>query len=313
MNLRKILLIARREYMTNFRRRSFLFTMFFVPLFTIVITVVVVAIAGSAETDMGNVKSIAIVDEAGLLTDSSGNVVVDPPAPFHLIDRATAASKLANNEIQGIYLIGQPYLARGEVNSISRESLPGGVQIALEDYLKAAIAAKAGDPAITARLADPIAKHQIFRTDRPGVPVDEWALIGELLLPFGFGFIVFTATMTTSQFLMSGVAEEKENRMMELLATSVRPGEMLWGKILGLGALGLSQLVIWAAIGLVFAYTRSGIDIGRVLADLSITPTFLALLVSYFILSYLLTGAFMATLGVIGDNEQEGRQLATLI
>jgi ABC-2 type transport system permease protein len=101
--------------------------------------------------------------------------------------------------------------------------------------------------------------------------------------------------------------------MMELFMTSTRPEEMLWGKVIGLCALGLTQLLIWAAIGGTIATLQGNLDIGRQLANYSITPGLLAILFVYFILGYLVYGTLMAGLGALVNGEQEGRQYAGIL
>src|SRR5260221_14698885 len=100
------------------------------------------------------------------------------------------------------------------------------------------------------------------------------SLLSLFFLPMILAMIIFMSTTTTSQFLMSGLADEKENRMMELFITSARPTEILWGKILGLGALGLTQMLVWGIIGVGFLGTRVNIDLGQTLANLEITPAY---------------------------------------
>jgi ABC-2 type transport system permease protein len=131
--------------------------------------------------------------------------------------------------------------------------------------------------------------------------------------PFVFGMLLFISIMTTSQFLMSGVVEEKENRMMEVFTTSTRPSEMLWGKLLGLGALGLTQLLVWAVVGLAFALTQGTENVGLALQALQVTPGYIALLFVYFLLGYLFNGALMAGIGASVNLESEGRQTAGLL
>jgi ABC-2 type transport system permease protein len=312
MNLQKILLIARREYAVNFRRRTFLFTAFIMPFFTMFMLGVVIYIAGSSENDMGNFTAVGLVDQINAMTDSTGKPLVTPPPPFQIMTLDAAKAALNDAKIQAYFIVGKSYLSDGTVNSVSRQSVPTGIQNAFDTYLKSAIAANAGNPDIAARLIAPLDNRTIYRIDHPNTPVDQWALIGAFILPFLFGILVYSATISTAQFLMGGVAEEKENRMMELLITSVRPTEMLWGKVLGLGALGMTQLLVWGVISFVGAAAR-GFDLSRVLDDLQISPAYLLLLLIYFVLSYLLTGTIMAAIGVIGDNEQEGRQLAGII
>jgi ABC-2 type transport system permease protein len=100
--------------------------------------------------------------------------------------------------------------------------------------------------------------------------------------------------------------------MMELFVTSTRPSEMLWGKLLGLGALGLTQIVVWALFGVAFASTR-GANIGQTLANLQLTPGLLLMGLAYFILGYLLFGSVMSGIGALVNAEQEGRQLSGIL
>jgi ABC-2 type transport system permease protein len=101
--------------------------------------------------------------------------------------------------------------------------------------------------------------------------------------------------------------------MMELFATSARPSEMLWGKLLGLGALGLTQIVIWAIIALILGTLQGSVNVERLLATYQITPGFLAVLLVFFILGYFVFGTLMSAFGVMVNAEQEGRQISSII
>ncbi|MFN8419189.1 MAG: ABC transporter permease [Anaerolineae bacterium] len=98
--------------------------------------------------------------------------------------------------------------------------------------------------------------------------------------------------------------------MMEMFLTSARPTEMLWGKVLGLGALGITQLLIWGGIGLGITAAQGTLDIQRTLANYSITPSYILLLLVFFLLGYLIYGTLMAGLAALVNAEQEGRQYA---
>jgi ABC-2 type transport system permease protein len=106
---------------------------------------------------------------------------------------------------------------------------------------------------------------------------------------------------------MSGVVEEKTSRIMEILVTSVTPFQLLFGKIIGLGLLGLTQLVIWMAAGFVT------LALGRnttFLTGITIPPDLLVVGVVYFLLGYFLLASAMAGIGVVLGSEQESRQYA---
>lgn len=315
MNLVKIALIAKREFWFNFRRRSFLFAAIGVPLITFVALGVVFKLVGSSLEDTSAYNQIGIVDQAKVFVDAQGQPTTTFEKPFTLItDEQTASTQLKDKTIDGYFVIPADFISTGQVKSYNRRELTIAESIndKFNALLKTALANQVGDGTLAKRLVDPLDKVKIFRVGSPQ-ELDESALLGSFFVPFILVMLVFTAISTTSQFILSGLAEEKENRMMELFMTSARPEEMLWGKVIGLCALGLTQLLIWAAIGGVVAGTQGNLDIGRQLANYSITPSLLALLFAYFILGYLVYGTLMAGLGALVNGEQEGRQYASIL
>jgi ABC-2 type transport system permease protein len=80
-------------------------------------------------------------------------------------------------------------------------------------------------------------------------PVYAAAGSAAVALPFGFAILFILAVMSSAGYLMHGISEEKENRIVEILISSVTPNQLLAGKILGLGAAGLTQVGIWILIG----------------------------------------------------------------
>jgi ABC-2 type transport system permease protein len=109
---------------------------------------------------------------------------------------------------------------------------------------------------------------------------------------------------------MSGVVEEKENRLMEILATSLRPLELLWGKVLGLGALSLTQVLVWSAAGLAIA--SSNADAREFLSGASFRAGDLVLVAALFVINFLLFAAMMMAVGASVTAETESRQVAGL-
>lgn len=309
MNLSKIWLIAKREYLTNFRRRSFLITAFVLPLMTIGVMTLILTVFAQNLEDMSAFKSIGIVDQAGVFT--AGATI---PAPFRLVaSPEEAAAGLKDKTLDGYYVLPADFLSAGKIDAYNRPdvTLNTGASDALEAAIKQTISAQIGSPALSARLQAPLDNLGIYRIGSPQ-RLDANALVNAIIVPIIFGLLIYMSITVTSQFLMSGMVEEKENRMMEVLMTSSRPSEMLWGKLLGLGALGLTQLVVWGLVGLVYAASK-GTDIGTTLDSLQLTPGFITLLVVYFVLGYLLFGALMSGIGASVNADQEGRQIASIL
>ncbi len=300
--MRKIWLIARREYTYNFKRRSFLFSAFGVPLFSLVMLFIIFNISDTAYSETGQLGDVGYVDVPGIL--EAGAEKPKEYVPF--ADEQAAHAALLNGSIGAYFVIRNDFFNAGQVDAYVPESLPLGIQRQFEEFVKANLLLRVPPGVPLERIRDPM-NMTVVNLSSGNEMDSKSAFLMQFLVPFIFGFIFLMAVSTTSQFLMSGVVEEKENRMMEILITSCRPLEMLWGKVLGLGALGLTQLLIWG-VGGILILNLSGDH--ELLRNFSIDPGFLVVALIYFTLGYFLFGAIMAGIGASVSAEQESRQIA---
>jgi len=96
--------------------------------------------------------------------------------------------------------------------------------------------------------------------------------------------------------------------------TSARPIEMMSGKLLGMGLLGLTQLGVWGLFGLAYLLVSGQLgDIGKILAALQLTPIFIFVTLIMTLLGYLFYGSILAGIGATVNAEKEAQQYATLI
>jgi ABC-2 type transport system permease protein len=132
----------------------------------------------------------------------------------------------------------------------------------------------------------------------------EFEEVADLFGPFGMFLLMTMAIFFSSGYLLQGIAEEKQNRVIEVLLSSVKPTHLLAGKILGLGAAGLLQVALY--IVLIFMPAMS------LFVFMKINMGKLLLSVVYFILGYLLFACLLAATGVIGNTVQESSQLSAI-
>ncbi len=299
--MRKIWIIARREYLYNFRKKSFLFSAFGVPIMVIAIWIVSFALAEQQATATGNLGNIGYVDLAGLIKPE-----VEAPEEFIAyasVESADAAFRA--KEIGAYFVITGSYWNDGMVETYSSQMLPEGIEDQIEEYLHANVLTYVQTGHVE-RLAEPL--NFDLRVVGSPVSFTEDSVLALFLLPMAFAFVFMLATTVTSQFLMQGVSEEKESRVMEILVTSSTPEQMLAGKVLGLGALGLTQVLVYGAVAAVIVLVS---DPNSPVAQLlRLPPLLLALILAYFTLGYLFYGAIFAGVGAAVTGEQEGRQFA---
>ncbi|MBN2302890.1 MAG: ABC transporter permease [Anaerolineae bacterium] len=327
MSWQKIWLVLRREYVTNFRRPAFLFTAFGVPLLSLGAMFLITRLTVDRETNLDSWQQIGYIDQAGVIDPAGPNPdnyqpVVKPDqtpperteegvlvGPYYEELEAYARQQVLDGALDAYFVISSHYPLTGQVDFYTDRSSPEALVENIEYFMSQQIAAKAPDslPVPVARLHD---TDFTIRDVDSGDEVSDAAMIGRVLLPFIFVMLYFMATNTTAQFLMSGVVEEKENRLMEILATSLRPIELLWGKLSGLGALALTQVVLWSVGGVVVALMNA--DARDFLTGTEFRATDVALMLMLFLINFVLFSAMMLGIGASVTAETESRQIAGL-
>ena len=133
-----------------------------------------------------------------------------------------------------------------------------------------------------------------------------------LLFAFGAAMLLLVSVLTAAGYLLQGLSEEKENRIMEVLLSSLRPEQLMFGKLLGLGAAGLLQMGIWTASLVAFLLVLGRVvDVPIELSAPSLETVAVAL--AYFLLGYAFLGTIQAALGVVTTNQKEANNIAVFV
>ncbi len=296
--MRNIWTIARREYWTNLRRPAFLFAAFGTPLLIGLIMFLMMDVTVASETSMEGLGEVGYVDLAG--------VIADVEAPFTAYaDEAAAQEALEIGRIGAYFVLPPDYLASGDVTIYSRQNTPQALQGAIRRLLRVNLGAEIGEDVLIERLEHPVSLT--IRAQDRNRDLQEEAAPGLVMLPIIFALIYFISAQTTSSYLMSSVVEEKSSRVIEILITTVTPLQLLFGKIIGLGALGLTQLLIWLVAGGLLLNLGQQVPF---LSGMELPPDLIVFSVVYFVLGYMLFAGVLAGVGATSNTEQESRQFA---
>lgn len=300
--MNKAWMVARHEFSTNLRRPAFLFAAFGVPLLIIVLLAVIMTFAVQMETDVGRVGSVGYVDDAGVLAQA-----LDRPDTFIAFDSEDAArAALDAREIGAYFVLPSDYVQTGNVRLYSAVDVPDALEDQINAFLVVNVGAALENPELVELLRAPVDLQ--IRTLDSGRTLGENAIVALIFIPFIFVFVVVMATQITGGYLMSGVVEEKTNRIMEILVTSITPFQLLLGKVIGLGALGLLQVLAWILIGGLAFTLGQGLDAFQ---GISIPVDMVLIGLLLFLLTYILYASFAAGVGVVIGSEQESRQIAS--
>ncbi|NOK86171.1 MAG: hypothetical protein GFH27_549411n1, partial [Chloroflexi bacterium AL-W] len=302
----KVWLVAKREFSYNIRRPAFLFTAFGTPLMIFGIWIFIFLVGTGSQSSGEQTNIFAYVDSASILADETYSTLVDEEEPegdsYTFVPFANAQSArnaLDANEIDAYYLIPAEYESGALVERVSYEDVPFSVNFALNRFITEQYGLQMGvDPQFLPRLSNPVENMNVTLLDSGRQYEGELPVI-LLLLPLGLGIIFFLAAQSTSQFLMTGLVEEKQNRIIEILVTTVKPRELLIGKVIGLGMLGLLQFVVWVGLLLLVYFMAPYVPFLAEFMTFDMPYDLLIVGFIYFSLSYFVLASGMAAIGVL--------------
>lgn len=308
--MNKTLLILRHEFATLVTRKGFIIMTLVFPLIGFTAIGIYMIVQG-IDAGVRDLPIIGYVDEIG----GFGEYTVQGDLtflPFDSQDKATDA--LIAEEIDEYFVIPSEYLVQGIVGRYVLEKeleVPDETRSAMTRFLQSNLLEGQASPEITERVKTPMLLASI-RLDETGNIAEDQGGFEAFLIPMIFGFLLIMSIGSSSGYLLQGLGEEKENRVMEVLLSSVSPRQLLTGKILGLGAAGLIQVVVWLVSLIILTQMASDV-IGGLLAGLKIPENMLLLGIVYFILGYLLFAVIEAGMGAIGANAKESQQMVVAL
>ncbi len=311
----KTSLVFKHEFLKTLRSRSFLAGLFLVPLVSFVVLLIVSSIQaknqttlppGGSQTESESPEVLGVVDHSGVirLIPSGMNGVI------RLYPDLTSAKEAVNQgEIAMFFDIPSDHLQNGQVYVYRPDFNPiGGMESSgiLTSLLNANLLRD--DPMLYDRIMQPYSLTFSYLGEAPRPEGNsEWAF----LVPYIVTFLFYIFILTSSSLLLNSVTKEKENRVMEILLTSIQPLEMLTGKITALGLLGLLQTVVWMASGwLMLQYSgRTAL----IPASIQLPAGVLVWGVVFFIFGYAIYASLMAGIGALVTQLREASQATLLL
>jgi ABC-2 type transport system permease protein len=307
--MNKMLLIFRHEFFGTFRRTGFIIMTLIVPLLALLGIGVYHVISGAIKPS-AEITYVGYVDTAGGFSQDTSQGKIEL-LPFDTIDKANQG--LANKDIKGYIVISQDYLNSGMMKYYTLEKQlipPNDIVSAIKKFLSSNLLAGKVPPSTIALIEAPLNMTSVRLTETGAVSPEQGGF-GNLLVPGIFSLLLYLSIVFSSSYLIQSLGDEKESRLIEVLVSSVSVQELLIGKVLGLGAAGLVQVVIWI-ITTPFIVGLASSSIGGFFASLKVEPSFLILCIVYFILGYLLFAMISMAVGAVSPSAREGQQFATI-
>lgn len=314
--MNKTLLVLKHEIITILSRPSFLFAMFGIPI----IGAAVFMIAG--QLSKGNpaqnlltqlvsspqtVQTEGYVDQSGIIKEIPASV--QPGLLVAFPDEASASQALTEGNISAYYIIPADYIQSGKITYIRSDFNPLGSsgQSALLDWLLQ-VNMLGGNIQLATLINGP---KNLEKVSLSTTPQREESNLLTFFLPYAVTMLFYIIILSAASLLLNSVAKEKENRTIEILMVSITPRQLLTGKIVGLGILGLLQTIAWVGTGRLLL-AMSGTTFNLPIA-FQLPPSFLIWSVIFFLLGYAVYASLMAGLGALVPNLREASQATILV
>lgn len=314
--MNKTVLVMVNEIKTSLRRKTFLILGLGVPIIMGAIALGIMIANRDAARDMSQAPATApapewvqegYVDPGHLIETLPSDVPAGRLIPYANVAGAEAA--LTTGEIEGYYVIPADHALTGAIRYVRPTHNP------IQDHVDAStiewvllVNLLKGDESLSARLRTPLEVQTIALSDASASGAQESWIVE--MFPTFMVLILYMVILMPASSLVNAITDEKKNRVMELLMASISPRQMLSGKILALGLLGLIQTALW--IGVLWAVVSFGGPALEVPPDFEAPTKLLIWSFVYFLTGYAMYGALMAGLGALAPDAKDTRS-GTLI
>jgi ABC-2 type transport system permease protein len=335
-----ITLIIKREFVAKVRNKSFIVMTFLSPL----LFVGIAAFVGYLSTMKADTKRVAIHDETGLFVNEF-KALNSKDGEYNYSDLSTIEVQFLKDSITNESYEGLLYIPKltqqkdleNKIQYISNESPSISFIENLQDIVAKKLTSNNFEKAKLDTLAIQNAQAKVNISLAKASGEQSVKGLNEIKIAIGgaFGYLIMMFIIIYGNMVMRSVIEEKTNRIVEIIISSVKPFQLMMGKIIGTSLAGLLQFFIWAILGLTLMFAASallGIDASpaakippsvvkaahqefAMTAQMYIKElwglpiaTILSSFVIYFIGGYFLYSSFYASIGAAVDNETDSQQ-----
>jgi ABC-2 type transport system permease protein len=315
--MRKAWLVLRREYLERVRAKSFLVSTLLIPAFIYGVTVLPTQLAtrkGSGSRHIAVVASNDRVAQAVVnkLTSakSENKYQVDVKVTDDPKERDVLRKQIQLGDLDGYLWLTNDAINNGKVEYVANSTSDfveiGDLHSAVNSGV---VRARLAERGISSDQADQMLKPvEMDTVEAKGGHEQRGAGETKFFAGFAVAMMLYFMLIFHGMTVMRSVLEEKTSRVMEVMLSSVSAKELMAGKILGVGAVGLTQVAIWVALA--FAVNSPAIAASKDLREIvASSSTVLIWLPVFFVLGFLLYSGLYAALGAAVNSDQEAQQL----
>ncbi len=345
--MNKTFIIITREYISRVKQKTFLISTFLAPILMVGFYALLIYVLLKEDSTQ---RTIAVYNQSDLVVPLKS----DSKTTFEYLDSEPSDNKelLQSKGYYAILYIPSNLKTSNQISLYSNKQIPSEVSTGIGNKIESILEKQQLD-ALIKKINLPDLENQIAATktriEVTSIKISEEgekkssSLISTILsfMAMGVGFLIFFLVMNYGSIVMRGVAEEKSSRIVEVIISSVKPFQLMIGKIVGIALVGITQILIWGIIGIIVyavsipillsnvdpesissmtdasmqATQASGFDSQKIPQllnelDFGMLTSLAALGLLYAILGYFLYACLFAAVGSAVDSETETQQLS---
>ena len=303
--MKKFWLVFLHEYKRHVLRKRFIFAVLSMPFFV----ALMIGIGFLSVWLQYDKKPVGYIDQYQILVDpqqvpEEENTLLKTVESIAYPDENSAKTALENGELQAYFIFSENYLETGIVTMKTVSKTSSNAKGDFGDFVSYNLSKGLPEP-VFERLSDgnKITIRSLDGSREMGS--DNWMV---MMLPLIAGVLFIIAVNVSGGYLMQAVVEEKENRTMEILVTSISPTQLMAGKVVGDIMVGLTELAIWILFVIV------GLQVAPVFFDIGTIPSmdtkYILLLAGTLIPAFVMVAAAMGAIGATATEAREAQQMA---
>jgi ABC-2 type transport system permease protein len=267
--MNKIPLIIQREYSTRVKKKSFIILTLLMPILMGALFILPTYFASMDDTET---RTIAVFDDTSIFL---GRLEGNEFTKFHFIPKEEYQKvkvNLKNTKYYALVVIPPNFLTTNTVQVISESNIPfdlksqitGKIRSVVEKDKMAEVIRQTAIPDLEKRINGTKTRVNIetIKLGESGQAKKSSTELG-MILGYVFGFFMYMFILLYGVMVMHGVMEEKQSRIVEVIISSVKPFQLMMGKIVGIALVGLTQFAIWVVLGFIIFSTAKGMFPGN--------------------------------------------------
>lgn len=313
--MKKTLIVLKNELLTTIKRKSFILTLIMLPVVGLIFTLVtgnrdqssgLTSLISKITTSEEELLSVGLLDE----TNNIDEIPADLKDKIKLYNSKEAANlDLNSGKIKALYQIPDDYVQKGEIIVYRPDFNPlsaGSDNYLIESLINSALLSENQEIMSLVNIV-PEFKTELLTPEPQRDPEHQLTFF----LPYIVTFLFYIVILGSSSMMLNSITNEKSNRVIEILLTSITPMQLLSGKIVALGLVGLLQTIVWSGTGL-FILRLSGRSFALP-QEFQLPTSILVWGIIFFILGYILYASLMAGVGALVTNIKEASQATTIL